>query len=263
MAYYACLIQCFSRMVWLFVGLIVVFGSISLTSPAHGRRMICWQAIMKCQGEGECNYAYGQYVEACSSIISRDRHRCPSHCISALIQLNHTKNGPALEDCDCAQDERCRATKRAIEPCLPRTSGVLGCTEARRQCDRDPRCSTAMRNYLIHCGKLFNGIRCTDECRAVIDDMRYVPKAALLNDCVCDGMERPICEAIKDNMARLCFGSDFNTGSGGSDDDDDYEDYNEDPVIVDYASKENGGCLLRPLNVLTLMACILLLFPFL
>jgi growth arrest-specific protein 1 len=34
-----------------------------------------------------------------------------------------------------------------------------------------------------------------------------VPKAELLNDCVCDGLERPICESVKENMARLCIGA--------------------------------------------------------
>ncbi|MEJ1284908.1 growth arrest specific 1 [Cricetulus griseus] len=209
---------------------------------AHGRRLICWQALLQCQGEPDCSYAYSQYAEACAPVLAQrggadapgsagafpasaasfsPRWRCPSHCISALIQLNHTRRGPALEDCDCAQDEHCRSTKRAIEPCLPRTSGVgpgagagsvMGCTEARRRCDRDSRCNLALGRYLAYCGKLFNGLRCTDECRAVIEDMLAVPKAALLNDCVCDGLERPICESVKENMARLCFGPDAGNG---------------------------------------------------
>ncbi|XP_004600376.2 growth arrest-specific protein 1 [Sorex araneus] len=227
---------------------------------AHGRRLICWQALLQCQGEPECSYAYNQYAEACAPVLAQrvgahapaafpapdaafpPRWRCPSHCISALIQLNHTRRGPALEDCDCAQDENCRSTKRAIEPCLPRSAGgagggaggVMGCTEARRRCDRDSRCSLALGRYLAYCGKLFNGLRCTDECRAVIEDMLAVPKAALLNDCVCDGLERPICESVKENMARLCFGAELGHGPGSSGSDggpDDYydEEYDEEP----------------------------------
>ncbi|KAM6152277.1 growth arrest-specific protein 1 [Erethizon dorsatum] len=217
---------------------------------AHGRRLICWQALLQCQGEPECSYAYSQYAEACAPVLAQrgggdapgaaaaafpSRWRCPSHCISALIQLNHTRRGPALEDCDCAQDENCKSTKRAIEPCLPRTSGggaggagaggVMGCTEARRRCDRDSRCNLALGRYLTYCGKLFNGLRCTDECRAVIEDMLAVPKAALLNDCVCDGLERPICESVKENMARLCFGAELGTGPGSSGSDGGLDDY--------------------------------------
>ncbi|XP_012934188.1 growth arrest-specific protein 1 [Heterocephalus glaber] len=215
---------------------------------AHGRRLICWQALLQCQGEPECSYAYSQYGEACASVLAQlgggdapgapaafpSRWRCPSHCISALIQLNHTRRGPALEDCDCAQDENCKSTKRAIEPCLPRTSGdaggpgaggVMGCTEARRRCDRDSRCSLALGRYLSHCGKVFNGLRCTEECRAVIEDMLAMPKAALLNDCVCDGLERPICESVKENMARLCFGAELGTGPGSSGSDGGLDDY--------------------------------------
>ncbi|XP_018426599.1 PREDICTED: growth arrest-specific protein 1 [Nanorana parkeri] len=229
----------------------------SLFALALSRRLICWQAILQCQRESDCSYAYSQYTEACSSALPRPgeapsshstgRRRCPSHCISALIQLNYTKGGPALEDCDCAMDELCKATKRAIEPCMPRTSGgasagggggaaggggaVMGCMEARRLCESDRRCHSSLSRYLTKCGRLFNGVRCTDECRGVIEDMMQVPKALLLNDCVCDGLERPICESIKENMARLCFGADMgNVGpgsSGGSDYDYDDEEYDD------------------------------------
>lgn len=244
---------------------------------AHGRRLICWQALLQCQGEPECSYAYSQYAEACAPVLaqrgggdapgaaaaaaafpasasisaasSSSRWRCPSHCISALIQLNHTRRGPALEDCDCAQDENCKSTKRAIEPCLPRTSsgaggaggpgagGVMGCTEARRRCDRDSRCNLALTRYLTYCGKLFNGLRCTDECRTVIEDMLAVPKAALLNDCVCDGLERPICESVKENMARLCFGAELGNGPGSSGSDGGLDDYYDE----DYEEEQRPG----------------------
>ncbi|XP_077004778.1 growth arrest-specific protein 1 [Tamandua tetradactyla] len=238
---------------------------------AHGRRLICWQALLQCQGEPECSYAYSQYAEACAPVLAQhgggdppgaaaaaaafpasaasfsSRWRCPSHCISALIQLNHTRRGPALEDCDCAQDENCKSTKRAIEPCLPRTSsggaggpgagGVMGCTEARRRCDRDSRCNLALSRYLTYCGKLFNGLRCTDECRTVIKDMLAVPKAALLNDCVCDGLERPICESVKENMARLCFGAELGNGPGSSGSDGGLDDYYDE----DYDDEQRAG----------------------
>ncbi|XP_054843167.1 growth arrest-specific protein 1 [Eublepharis macularius] len=227
---------------------LLLLGAACPPPGAQGRRLICWQAMLQCQEEPDCGYAYSQYAEACAPVLmaagdgsaaASNRRRCPSHCISALIQLNHTRRGPALEDCDCDQDENCRATKRAIEPCLPRTGGggAIGCTEARRRCDWDSRCSTALGRYMTHCGKLFNGVRCTEQCRAVIEDMMAVPKALLLNDCVCDGLERPICESVKENMARLCFGADAGAngaGSSGASDgaQDDYEDeeYEEEPA---------------------------------
>ncbi|XP_029472918.1 growth arrest-specific protein 1 isoform X2 [Rhinatrema bivittatum] len=243
-----------------------------LSSRAQGRRLVCWQAVLQCQGEPECIYAYNQYSEACAPVFLLPLHqhgaeppaappppprrRCPSHCISALIQLNHTRGGPALEDCDCAQDEVCRATKRAIEPCLPRTgpgpsssspgggggggASALGCTEARRRCERDLRCSLALAQYLRRCGKLFDGRRCTAECRAVIEDMLQVPRALLLRDCVCDGLERPICEAVKENMARLCFEPEA-AGSSGGPDDYDEDDYYEDAVAPRSEDEQEVG----------------------
>ncbi|KAM8792554.1 growth arrest-specific protein 1 [Eudromia elegans] len=271
-------------------------------SLVQGRRLICWQAVLQCQGEPECSYAYSQYAEACAPVLlpppaegpagaaaASSRRRCPSHCIAALIQLNHTRRGPALEDCDCAQDETCRATKRAIEPCLPRTSGaaggpgagagaggVMGCTEARRRCDWDSRCSVALSRYMTYCGKVFNGLRCTAECRAVIEDMLAVPKAVLLNDCVCDGLERPICESVKENMARLCFGAEAGGNgagsSGGSDGGlEEYydEDYEEEPShkgrdeLEDNAGPEPGFPLQRDGAAALLPSILLPLLPLL
>lgn len=186
-------------------------------SPNHSRRLVCWKAILKCHGEPECHYAYDQYLYACASVISGDRKKCPSHCISSLIQLNRTQSGPALEDCDCAQDPVCRSTKQAIEPCLPRTS-TMGCTEARRDCEMDPACSSAMKDYVFHCRKLFGGNWCSEECRRVIADMRTIPKAQQLETCVCDGTERNICEYVKLSMQTFCSESaDRFAGSGFSD----------------------------------------------
>ncbi|XP_078735478.1 growth arrest-specific protein 1-like [Lampetra fluviatilis] len=174
--------------------------------------------------------------------------RCPSLCITALVQLNRTRSGPALESCDCGREPRCLRTKSALEPCLPRTftaavaadTGgggrrrvVVGCTDARHRCLEEPRCSATLDEYLRGCGQLFNGARCSPQCRAVIERMLSLQGARQLSDCVCDGIERPFCEAVKRNMAELCFdGEDFLAGSGdfgsygggGDDDDDDGDD---------------------------------------
>lgn len=117
----------------------------------------------------------------------------------------------------------------------------MGCTEARRRCDRDSRCNLALGRYLAYCGKLFNGLRCTDECRAVIEDMLAVPKAALLNDCVCDGLERPICESVKENMARLCFGPDASNGPGSSGSDGGLDDYYDEEYDDEQRAGAAGG----------------------
>ncbi|XP_061905512.1 growth arrest-specific protein 1-like [Entelurus aequoreus] len=231
---------------------------LSAASPPHGRRLICWQAIMNCQTELECNYAYDHYLRACGPVLSGERKKCPSHCISSLVQLNMTRNGPALEDCSCGHDSVCTRTKRAIEPCLPRTTST-GCTEARRQCERDPQCSSSMRDYLHHCGKLFSGAVCTNACRGVIANMRRIPRGQQLDACLCDGTERAICEYVKSSMKTLCFDTPEREESSGShegfdpEDDEDYSDpdYREEP--------ESGGSFLEGHFVLTLLASMLAL----
>ncbi|XP_061585542.1 growth arrest-specific protein 1a [Cololabis saira] len=221
--------QTLCRSVWPLCCLLLVFGCLfSAASPTHGRRLICWQAIMNCQSEPECNYAYNHYNLACGPVLSGERKKCPSHCISSLIQLNLTKNGPALEECSCEHDKLCAKTKRAIEPCLPRTTST-GCTDARHQCERDPQCNGAMQDYLQHCGKLFSGAICTNACRNVIANMRKIPKGQQLDTCSCDGTERPICEYVKSSMKSLCFDPPDRyeaSGSSGVDD----EDYTLEPT---------------------------------
>ncbi|MEQ2225998.1 hypothetical protein ILYODFUR_023224 [Ilyodon furcidens] len=208
-------------------------------SPNHNHRPVCWKAILKCHGEPECRYAYDQYLHACASVISGVRKKCPSHCISSLIQLNLTRTGPDLEDCDCATDPVCRSTKQAIDPCVPRTS-TMGCTEARLQCETDPACSSAMRDYLFHCRKLFGGQRCSESCRKMIANMRSIPKAQQLDVCICDGTERNICEYIKLSMKTLCTdSSDRLAGSGFSDSEEDTEEdyiYQDDYQHAEHSS---------------------------
>ncbi|KAG7491098.1 hypothetical protein JOB18_048683 [Solea senegalensis] len=238
---------------------LLFFGYFSVASPSHGRRLICWQAILNCQAEHECNYAYDHYSRACGPVLSGERKKCPSHCISSLVQLNLTKNGPALEDCSCAHDAMCTSTKRAIEPCLPRTTST-GCTEARRQCERDQQCNSAMHDYLNHCGKLFSGAVCTNACRNVIAKMRKTPKGQQLDTCMCDGTERAICEFVKSSMKALCFDSAEKVEASGDLGID--QEYEDDILYPDYFEElENGASLPVSRCVLTLLASILALLP--
>lgn len=212
---------------------------------------------MNCQAEPECNYAYEHYTRACGPVLSGERKKCPSHCISSLVQLNLTKNGPALEECSCVHDVRCTSTKRAIEPCLPRTTST-GCTEARRQCERDQQCSSAMQDYLRYCGKLFSGAVCTNACRNVIANMRRIPKGQQLETCMCDGTERAICEFVKSSMKALCFDSADSYESSG----DDGTDQDSEEETTDYpVDPESGASLPAAHRVSTLLASILALLP--
>lgn len=136
----------------------------------------------------------------------------------------------------------------------------MGCTAARRQCNKDSECRNAMGDYLIHCGKLFSGAVCTNACRNVIAQMRKIPKAQSLDTCICDGNERTICEFIKVNMKNLCFDSPptDDEGSGDYSDDEDLPD-EDTPRVLDVES----GCAQNVHSVLTLVASILVVLPFL
>ncbi|XP_069817867.1 growth arrest-specific protein 1 [Dendropsophus ebraccatus] len=230
---------------------------------------VCWQAMIRCQADKDCRFAYVQYTEACGMVLNGghgnepNKRRCPSHCINAIIQLNQTEAGPALETCDCSDDAACIATKQAIEPCMPRSTAkrgtVIGCTAARKMCEKDIRCAQSMVSYLQHCGQLINGVTCPNSCREVIADMMLIPKALQLNDCVCDGMERPICESVKDSMERLCFGPDADSSSGEADDyvDYEYEDYKPTRATDGGATWTAAGPLLTTLWTCALLAALI------
>ncbi|XP_010780179.1 growth arrest-specific protein 1 [Notothenia coriiceps] len=198
-------------------------------------QLICWQALLRCHEEPECDLAYSQYLAACEGNIRGTRRQCPSHCINALIRLNHTRSGPDLETCDCAQDQECVKAKRTIEPCLPKRypsdGGGIGCMEARQRCEEDSRCHTSLTAYLSYCGQLFNGRKCSSKCKATIQQMLFIPNGVLLNRCVCDGVERPFCEVVKENMSKLCAIGDHIVVSDQPDVDDFYEDEDYDPKV--------------------------------
>lgn len=264
MATLAGLAQSAYKHLWPFSCIVIVFfGCLCVASPTRGHnKLVCWQALMICQNKPGCAYAYEQYIHACEPVLTGQMKRCPSHCISSLVQLNLTQEGPALEDCSCGSDRLCESTKRAIEPCVPKTSS-MGCTEARRRCERDDQCKTSMGEYLTHCGKLFSGATCTNACRNVIAHMRKIPKAQSLDTCVCDGSERTICEFIKHNMKNLCFESpppDDEAGSG-TDGDDEYDDPPDEDLIRSPVVRDTG-CLQSARGVLILVASILVLLPF-
>ncbi|KAJ3594077.1 hypothetical protein NHX12_006409 [Muraenolepis orangiensis] len=215
-------------------------------------QLICWQALLRCHDEPECELAYGQYLAACEGNLRGTRRQCPSHCIGALIRLNHTRHGPDLETCDCARDGECTKAKRAIEPCLPRRhpgdAAGMGCTEARQRCEEDGGCHASLAAYLSSCGQLFNGRKCSSRCKATIQQMLFIPDGVLLNRCVCDGVERPFCEVVKENMSKLCSLGD----QGGHPeqpevddvyDDEDYDPKNDREEHIPSASSRWSACL--------------------
>lgn len=104
--------------------------------------------------------------------------------------------------------------------------------------------------------------------------MRKIPKALLLDTCVCDGTERAICEFVKSSMQTLCFDApvQVDDGSGLDDYGGDDEDFPQEPEYVsrnhksheyatgDHKSHSAAHCLVAH-GVVTLLASILALLP--
>ncbi|KAM9794255.1 growth arrest-specific protein 1-like [Syngnathus typhle] len=211
-------------------GVLVLVLGLCVCDKHNQKRFVCWKAILQCHSEPECLHAYEQYTHACASVLSGERRTCPSHCVSSLIQLNLTRGGSDLQDCDCALDPLCARAKRAIEQCLPGTRAPLGCTHARRRCEEEPACRAVTTGYLSHCGRLFSGgQQCSSECRAAIARMRNVPAARELETCVCDGEERKLCEYVQVRMKTFCKeGEEDGSGCSDEEEDDEYKEDDED-----------------------------------
>ncbi|KAL2088815.1 hypothetical protein ACEWY4_015714 [Coilia grayii] len=243
----------------LFYSALALFFSFVVVLDAQ---LVCWQALMQCHNEPECERAYSQYLSACEGNIRGARQKCPSHCISALVRLNLTVSGPALETCDCGEDALCRKSKKAIEPCLPRIQPEgIGCTAARQRCEEDASCQSSLTAYLAYCGQLFNGRKCSSRCKSTIQQMLFIPNGMLLNQCVCDGVERPFCEVVKENMSKLCnIGDRDGTTTDQAEADYVYEDEDIDfktemldhDTVVSYSGSPGLSChILLLLMVLT------------
>ncbi|XP_053128483.1 growth arrest-specific protein 1-like [Hemicordylus capensis] len=239
-----------ARAMWRWLLLLLLSPLLLARAQQQAAGEPCWEALLRCQDEPDCGSAYSQSQAACQPVLGGEQQEspaggapplCPSHCIGALVRLNRSRSGPALERCECGQDARCRRLKAALEPCLPRPSrSGLGCTAARFRCQQEPACQAPLAAYLARCGQLFNGRRCTGACRTAIGHLLAAPGGPALERCVCDGTERPFCQVLKANMGRLCFGPAPGSPSVEAEEDDEADEYaDEEGALPD------GGAWLR------------------
>jgi len=85
--------------------------------------------------------------------------------------------------------------------------------------------------------------------------MLFIPNGVLLNRCICDGVERPFCEVVKENMSKLCFIGDHSVIADQPDVDDIYDDEDYDPKNdKEEVYTENSSASQR------LSSCVMLLF---
>lgn len=84
-----------------------------------------------------------------------------------------------------------------------------------------------------------------------------MPNGMMLNECVCDGLERPFCEVVKQNMLRLCSIGGFSVDHDAMDDiyeDEDYETKAERDVTDSYAVMSTCSAIAGSRQVLLLYA---------
>lgn len=73
-----------------------------------------------------------------------------------------------------------------------------------------------------------------------------MPDGAMLDKCICDGVERPFCEVVKENMAKLCFAGERGAYADHDSlddmyEDEDYEAKGEREVDVDAVVQYSGA----------------------
>ncbi|XP_066273442.1 growth arrest-specific protein 1-like [Branchiostoma lanceolatum] len=185
----------------------------------------CGEALVACTDSDSCYRAYYNYVYACTGVLTGEvTDHCPTSCQSALQSLLQNEEGRVLESCNCTgpDEQRCTQLRQKVEICRPtlyegsNASRVVGCTEATQICSQSEACVQAKDNYLVSCSQLFNGLECSQTCMDSINHFYSQEEVELLQNCVCDGPERPICVAIKNNMERLCHGNSGGREGGNS-----------------------------------------------
>nr|XP_039271539.1 uncharacterized protein LOC120345983 [Styela clava] len=175
------------------------------------------------------------------SMASRSS-KCSTKCVHSLMMLNETVYGALLAHCDCrAQtmpsayqvsgsvlqknqidstdgsqisqekylqdwENTCFIHQRSAQTCRPRTfrrtSGIIGCTEARQRCEKNSICRIAQQNFLSKCSQVINGIHCSSSCKESVRRLRQA--TSHYDTCVCDTSEGPTCQQIRSNVVHLC-----------------------------------------------------------
>ncbi|XP_037074820.1 growth arrest-specific protein 1-like [Pollicipes pollicipes] len=177
------------------------------------QRLPCGLARMKCLYRDGCRKALDNYMDGCLDIMNGHAKTCNDFCTKSLIALTSTQPGHALMECDCGEDQFCRATKRRLDPCRPqvqyanRNDTVVSCEVAQWICGADNLCGTALDYYFRNCRAMFAGRRCSRRCNNSISILQRQQRAAKLQTCACEGdaPARASCVDIKRNMDHLCF----------------------------------------------------------
>ncbi len=94
----------------------------------------------------------------------------------------------------------CAAVLQQVRSDFPSTAGQCIGTEYAKIDTLMSRCR--------YCGSMFRGHHCSKRCMNSISILRRQQTAAKLEQCYCDGTENFACQAVKDNMQRLCFAQD-------------------------------------------------------
>ena len=196
-----------------------------LTSVTHYRVLAdsadaenCDDAQKRCMQQMGCSMAIHNYMIHCSTLINGETNRCNYHCRMALISLLSTEDqtGETFMTCNCGEHSFCRESKSRLSACrlAEITEAVkevydpeikLTCSLAEMICAADTSCFTALTYYEQHCRKLVKGSKCTARCNNSLSILYRQPKALKLRNCICDGMEKYDCPALRYNIETLCF----------------------------------------------------------
>lgn len=188
-------------------------------------KVTCIKAKAKCINRVGCNAALTNFYIACSKMLNERGDACTLDCQRSLVSLLTTNDniGQEFISCDCEGNAYCVEHAKRIFICYPEvikylerinsSQSVISCTLARRICEADTSCHTALTYYQQNCEQLFNGHKCTQSCNNSVKILYNRPKAKKLFMCRCEGTEAGYdCQTIKDYTMRLCFQNHSNLG---------------------------------------------------
>ena len=176
----------------------------------------CIKLHKRCMNRWNCQASLIQLLKIdCIDLFptrSQGQAHCSEECRYSIGNFStYDSLGKQLFTCPCGLDATCLTFRSRTYKCLHNKmkNGKIGCSEVRRNCKNDTKCSILMEEYLRICTHVISGTECTKECEKIQRQLFSLTVAKDLLSCECDGSleEEKFCRGVRAHTLHLCTNS--------------------------------------------------------
>lgn len=183
----------------------------------------CMEARSKCIHRLGCSMALNNFQIACQQVKLGMVDYCTESCKRAVISLVTVDDniGTDYLTCDCDGNEDCALWKKRITLCSDDVLAaletldneeVISCSLARMLCEANTVCFTSLDYYEENCKNLWErhstNLECSERCNNSLNILNKQPRAAKLDNCLCDNSDPLVsedtCIRMKYNTKTYC-----------------------------------------------------------